>query len=227
MKHVYSLISLLFCLTVQKGFSQVSLTAANGTYVQEFNTLASSGTGNAWTNNVTLEGWYLFRQPSPGTAILTYDASTGTTTAGSFYSYGNTTDRALGGLGSGGAYFGSPSTGNVAGWIAASFTNNTGGTINDVTISFDGEQWRNGGNSPLASQTMVLEYGFGNSFGTVSSWTAPGGNFDWTSPVNTATAGAVDGNGAGKVSNRGGTLTGVNWTTGTTLWIRWVERNDP
>lgn len=224
MKRFYFLVTLCVCFFSQ-AFSQISLTAQNGNYVQEFNSLASSGSGNAWTNNITLEGWYLFRQPLPGTAITAYDASTGSSTAGSFYSYGtNASDRALGGLGSGGAYFGSPSTGNIAGWIGVAFTNNTGGTINDVTLIFDGEQWRNGGNA--TPQTMALEYGFGSSFSTVNSWTSPGGNFDWTSPVATASAGLIDGNVAGKVSNRGGNLSAINWTNGTTLWIRWVERND-
>lgn len=225
MKRFYFLVGLFLFFLAQKSFSQISLTAPTGNYVQEFNTLASSGSGNAWTNNLTLEGWFLFRQPVPGTALATYDASTGTSTAGSFYSYGlNAGDRALGGLGSGGAYFGSPATGNIAGWMAVSFTNNTGGTINEITIAFDGEQWRNGGNA--TPHTMVLEYGFGSSFSSVSSWTEPGGNFNWTSPVASSSAGAVDGNVAGKVSGRGGALNAINWINGSTLWVRWVERND-
>ena len=72
---------------------------------------------------------------------------------------------------------------------------------------------------------MVLQYGFGTNFSDVTTWTAPGGNFDFTSPVFSSTAAAVDGNGAGQVSGLGGTVN-TSWAAGTTLWVRWVETND-
>ncbi len=204
----------------------ISLTSSNSSYTQNFDTLAQSGTANAWTNGSTLEGWYLFRQPAPGSAITSYSTGTGSSTTGSFYSFGATGsgDRALGGLGSGGTYFGSPASGAVAGWIAFAALNAADTPISEVTISFAGEQWRNGGNT--SAQPMVLEYGFGSSFETVTNWLAPGGNFNWTSPVATATAAAVDGNTTGRVENVGGTLSGLTWNTGETLWLRWVELND-
>ena len=96
----------------------------NGSYSQNFDSLATTGTTNTWTNDTTLVGWSLFRQPTPGTAITAYAADSGTSTTGSFYSYGATgnSDRALGGLGTGGTYFGSPASGAIAGWIAFSAT---------------------------------------------------------------------------------------------------------
>jgi predicted extracellular nuclease len=165
-------------------------------------------------------------QPAPGTDITTYTANSGNSGTGNFYAFGvdNNIDRALGGVGSGGAYFGSPVAGAIAGWFAVAATNNTGATINTLNVGFDGEQWRNSGN--VTAQTSVLEYGFGTTFQTVPSWIAPGGNFDWASPVATATAAAVDGNVAGLVAGRGGTLNTLNWTNGSNLWFRWVERND-
>ncbi|MEX0269060.1 beta strand repeat-containing protein [Leptolyngbyaceae cyanobacterium UHCC 1019] len=197
-----------------------------GSYTQSFNSLANSGTNRPWTNDNTILGWSLFRQPTSGTAITTYSAGNGTSTTGSFISYGSTgsTDRALGGLGSGSSYFGSPANGAVAGWIAFAATNTTGATLNTVNLAFNGEQWRNGGNT--TAQTMVLQYGFGASFAAVSTWNTPGGNFNWASPVATATAAAVNGNVAGRVANRGGMLNGLNWANGNTLWVRWVENND-
>ena len=50
--------------------------------------------------------------------------------------------------------------------------------------------------------------------------------FNWTSPVTGTTAGAVNGNTTGRVNSVGGTLSGLNWASGTTLWFRWIERND-
>ncbi|NJK60116.1 MAG: hypothetical protein HC918_07590 [Oscillatoriales cyanobacterium SM2_1_8] len=198
----------------------------SGTYSQAFNTIAETGTNNTWTNNNTIPGWYLFRQPAPGTAITAYNADNGGSNTGSFYSYGptNNSERALGGLGTGGTYFGSPTSAAVAGWIAFGATNTTGNTINSLTVNFDGEQWRNGGNT--TAQSMVLEYGFGTSFTTVPTWTAPGTIFNWTSPIATSTAAAVNGNSEGRVANVGGTLSSLNWANNDTLWFRWIENND-
>jgi hypothetical protein len=224
MKNV--IISAAGLVLVASGASaQVSFTGS--AYAQDFSTLTStSGTGQAWSNNVTLSGWSLFRQPDPGTALTTYGGDTGTNNAGQFFSYGaaGSNERAFGGLGSGGTYFGSPASAAIAGWLTVGFTNNTAGVLTSFTLGFDGEQWRNGGNT--SAQTMVLEYGFGASFTTVASWTAPGGNFDWSSPVTGASAAAVDGNTAGLVAGRGGTISSLNWAVGNTLWVRWVERND-
>jgi hypothetical protein len=221
----YKILGLLVILASSfNSFAQISVPNVAFTYNQDFNSLAISGTGNAWTNNVTLVGWQLFNK-TPA-AITTYDSGTGSATAGAFMSYGSpaSNERSLGGLASGGAYFGSPASGTVAGWIAVGFTNNTGSTITSFNVAFDGEQWRNGGN--VTSQSMVLQYGEGASFTMVSNWITPGGNFDWSSPIATATAAAVDGNGAGKVSGKGGVISGLTWSAGSTLWIRWVENND-
>jgi predicted extracellular nuclease/phosphodiesterase/alkaline phosphatase D-like protein len=207
-----------------------------GTYGQNFDGLASSGTNNAWTNDLTLPGWHLFRQPAASpVAITSYNADTGTATSGNFLSYGSSgsSDRALGGLGSGGVYFSGPSpapavpAGSVAGWFALALSNATATPITNLAIAFNGEQWRNGGNT--TAQTMVLEYGYGASFEQVASWTAPGGTFNWSSPVATAPTGAaVDGNNAGRVGNLGGTLnlSASPWAANATLWLRWIENND-
>ena len=217
------LIILFFISTNYSIYSQIAV--ADGTpYTQDFNSLISAGTSQVWTNNSTLQGWYLYNKSN--NAIVAYNADAGSGTTGSFISYGTAlnSERSLGGLASGGAYFGSPPAGTVAGWIAVCFNNTTGSTINDAAIAFNGEQWRNNGN--VTAQSMVLQYGLGATFTSVSTWVTPGGNFDWTSPIATATAAAVDGNVAGLVSGRGGNLTSLNWVNGAILWIRWIENND-
>jgi hypothetical protein len=195
-------------------------------YAQSFDTLAGSGSSVVWANDSTLEGWSLFRQPAPGTPIASYATGNGGSNSGAFYSFGasGSSDRALGGLGSGGAYFGSPVSGSLAGWIAAEFRNDSGQTLSGFSLGFDGEQWRNGGNT--ATQSMAFEYGFGSSFDAVGTWVSPGGLFDWSSVVNTATAGAIDGNAAGLVAGRGGVIN-TQWNASDTLWVRWAEVNDP
>lgn len=200
----------------------------SGSYSQNFDVLATTGSANAWSNGTSpIAGWYLFKQPAPGAAIVSYGTDNGGSSSGNFYSFGITgsAERALGGTASGGAYFGSPGSGSIAGWIAVALANNTGSTINSATLNYDGEQWRNGGNT--SSQTMVLEYGFGTDFTSVGTWIAPGGNFDWASPVVGASSAAIDGNTTGLLIDRGGILGSLNWAAGSILWIRWVERNDP
>jgi hypothetical protein len=215
---------LFLAAAVLSSQAAVSISSAGSPYTQTFDTLAV--TGSAWNNGSTLPGWSLFSQPSPGTPIATYAAGNGSSTTGSFYSFGATgsSERALGGVGSGGAYFGSPATGAIAGWIAVNFINASGGTFDGFNVLWNGEQWRNGGNS--TPQTMAFEYGFGASFGAVSSWTAPGGGFDFTSVVNTATAAAVDGNVAGLAAGLGGPVSNLTWNDGESLWLRWAEIND-
>ena len=201
----------------------------SGSYTQTFDALAASGASIAWTNDGTLPGWFQFRQPaSSPVAVTSYNADTGASNSGAFVSYGasGSSERALGGLGTGGTYFGSPASGAVAGWFGLALNNASGSAISSLNVSFNGEQWRNGGNT--TAQTMVLEYGYGASLDQVASWVAPGGNFNWISPVATATAATVDGNTAGRVSNLGGNLdlSANPWGAGSTLWLRWIETND-
>ena len=112
-------------------------------------------------------------------------------------------------------------------------TNGTGGSIDSFNLSFDGEQWRDGGISGTTAvptaQTMVLEYGVGATFDEVPLWTAPGGTFDFASPIflSTAAGVALDGNdAANRAAGLGGTIPNLTWGAGETLWLRWVELND-
>ncbi len=131
------------------------VTAANQMFTENFNTLAITGSPSAsdpiaWSNDSTLPGWSLFsRRPSDPTALTSYRAGAGTDNTGSFYSFGSSGsgERALGGIGSQGTYYGEPSSGTVAGWFAVAFTNNSGSALEGFAVTFDGEQWRNGGNA--------------------------------------------------------------------------------
>lgn len=201
----------------------ISVDSVGFTYSQDFDSLTTSTTATPWANDSTLPGWSLFISTLADAPTIV--AGNGGGNAGSFYSFGGTgsADRALGGTASGGAYFGSPASNAVAGYIAVAFTNNSGGVLDGFTLGFNGEQWRNGGNT--AAQNMVLEFGVGASFGTVGAWTAPAG-LTWASPVVGSTGAAVDGNTAGLVSGLSASFTQLAWAPGDTLWLRWIERND-
>lgn len=202
----------------------VSLTSVAAGYSQSFDSLATAGTTTvsnlAWANDSTLAGWSLYT--ATGSGITTYAAGTGSSNSGAFYSFGaaNSNERALGGVGSGGSYFGSPASGAVAGYIVLGVTNNTGLTLDSATVRFDGEQWRNGGNTTL--HNMAVEHRFGASY-AAAGWSAP--SVAWTAPLASASAAPVDGNGAGLVA---GVSYGIStlWAPGETLWLRWTERNE-
>ena len=207
-------------LALLPAHADISVTSPSFTYAENFDTLSTSTTASAWANDSTLAGWSLFA--STGAAVPTIVGGTGSSNTGSFYSFGAAAlaERALGSAASGGAYFGSPASGAVAGWIALSLTNNSGGTLDSFTVAFDGEQWRNGGNTN--AQSLVLEYGFGASFGSVGGWTSLA---SFTSPVVGASAAAIDGNTAGLVTGLGGSVN-TPWAMSDTLWLRWADLND-
>jgi hypothetical protein len=203
--------------------ASITIGSPSFTYSQSFDSLTTSTAATPWVNDSTLEGWSLFI--STGPAAPTYAADNGGSNAGTFRSFGATgsSERALGSTASGGAYFGAPGSGFPAGYIAASFTNGSGGALDSFTIAFDAEQWRNGGNT--SAQTLALQYGYGASFADVVDWSTPGGGFAWSSPVVGSTAAAVVGNTAGLVAGVGGTVA-TNWAAGDTLWVRWLDLND-
>ena len=62
--------------------AQVNLTTIGSAYTQDFDGLATSGTSNIWTDNVSLTGWY--------SSEIDYIGDAGTSTTGGLHSYGTT-----------------------------------------------------------------------------------------------------------------------------------------
>jgi uncharacterized repeat protein (TIGR01451 family) len=206
-------------------------------YTQNFDSLANTGTTNAWANGVTLAGWYAFRltdasniiragAASVVTAMPNYRADNGTSNSGAVYSFGATgsTNRTLGTIGSG-----TPQDQS----FALVLRNDTATTYNAIDLSFVAQQWRNGGNTTV--QTVEFDYGIFDGASDLTTLT-PGNNitgytvvpdYSLVSIVNTATAGALDGTLAANSANKSGTLTGVNWAPGQVLVLRWYDNNDP
>src|SRR5215813_552213 len=108
----------------------IPITSFGTPSTQNFDTLANSGTPS-WTDDSTLAGWYTqFGTAANPTA---YTPGTGSSGTGALYSYGSAsaTDRSLGSVGSG-------TTGDI--YWAIKLTNNTGGTITSLNVSYVGEQ---------------------------------------------------------------------------------------
>lgn len=172
--------------------AQISITGIANPFTQNFNSLAASGTSNAWTNNSTIPGWYAAKTSG---AVATYRANDGTSNAANLCSFGtaNNTDRALGSVGAGGSSFA---------W-GVRFKNNTANTtINSVKVTFTGEQWRV--STSLREQPVRFSYFV--SAGAINTFSAtetgylkvPFANF--ISPVYSGADVALDGNaGANRV----------------------------
>lgn len=211
-------------LALLPAHAALTVSSASFTYSESFDSLTTTATTTvAWANDSTLAGWSLFN--GAGAAITTYGADTGGSNTGSFRSFGDagSSERALGSTASGGAYFGSPASGALAGTISVALTNTSGSTLAGFTLGYSGEQWRNGGNT--SAQPLSFDYGFGATYAAVTTWTAAGAGFNFTSPVVGSTAAAVNGNVAGLVTGLGGTVI-TPWANGTTLWLRWSDLND-
>lgn len=220
----------LAALATLPAHAAVSLTASDLDYSETFDLLASTGSTSAtptaltWANDSTLKGWSLYN--AAGGELTTYRANHGNANTGSVYSYGSTSnsDRALGALGSGNTYWAGAGSGALAGYIALSLQNDTGKTIDSFKLSFDGEQWRNGGNT--TAQAMTVQYGFGASFADVTAWSDLS-SLTFTSPIATATGAALNGNlDANRVTGLNQAVQSLDWSTGSTMWVRWAEVNN-
>jgi endonuclease G len=201
-----------------------SITSLGVPLTENFDTLAQTGTNLTWTDNTTIPGWYSSR--------TTYNSGTGSSNTGALYSFGvagtnPVTDRALGSVGSSG-------TGTV--YWGVKLTNNTGGTITSLIVTYTGEQWRNGGvatppNLSLA-QTVDFQYQIANA-GTITNINTPTTGWldydplDFTSPTfNTTAAVTLDGNAAANRVQKSATIS-LTIANGQEVWLRWVDINHP
>jgi uncharacterized protein len=195
------------------------ITTMGAPLTENFNTLASTGTGIAWADNSTIPGWYSSR--------ITYNSGTGSSNTGALYSFGvagvnPVTDRALGSVGSSG-------TGTV--FWGARFINNTGDTITSLNVSYIGEQWRSGGSSsatPSVAQTADFQYQVADPGDIIAvnnpatGWVAHP-SLAFTSPIfGTTVASALDGNAAANRTAKSATIL-LTVAPGQEVWLRWRD----
>jgi hypothetical protein len=149
-------------------------------YTENFDSLASSGTP-AWANDSTLPGWFLSTDATP--SVTSYLVGNGSVTTGGFYSFGavSSTDRALGGLGSN-TYYGASGVG--LGYIGLILQNQTGATINEMSVSYVGEQWRNGGNTAI--QSLNFSYVVSSSLPNLTDPGTAVSALNFASPIHTS-----------------------------------------
>ena len=189
-----------------------------GTYTQNFDTLANTGSNlTPWSDNSTLSGWYAYQSSTGG--IASYRPNNSARLA-SFGGEG-AADRALGsGLDSG--------SGDSV-HLGVRFRNSSPVAISSVNISFDGEQWFQGGTHAGQFDTLAFSYqvfdGGTGGFSVTDGWVAVDA-LTFTSPIYGNPAGPLDGNlPANRVPDIASTINGVSIAPGQEIWFRWMATN--
>lgn len=204
-----SLITLLLLLFIRLSATHaagnISLTSLGTSYLQNFNTLATSG-----TSDVMPDGWSFSETGANANAM--YTAGDGSSNSGDTYSFGIGSDRALG----------SVQSGSLLAAIGACFTNNTGQTITSLDISFTGEQWRLG--TTGRADRLDFQYSTDATSLTTGSWFHVDA-LDFSSPNTTAATGALDGNAAANRTAISASITGLSLASGATVFVRWTDFN--
>ncbi|MBD2412463.1 hypothetical protein FACHB389_23110 [Nostoc calcicola FACHB-389] len=203
--------SLAFAPEVIEAYKSILPASFTGTtYSQNFNSLANSGTSISWTNDSTISGWYA--------TTTTYNAGNGSSNTGSLYSFGSTTERALGSVASG-------TTGTI--YYGLRLQNNTDSAISQLRVSYTGEQWRSANNT--SQQKLNFSYQTGTTLTslTAGTWT-PVTSLDFTSPIALLLATSLDGNLA--INKNVKTSILINLATpiavGKEIILRWEDIDD-
>lgn len=216
-KQLASLIAATFCLT-PLGYSQVSYNTSGVTYTENFNApdinLTTSG-NYTWTDDSTLAGWY--SENAAAGIESQFPGGIGATQV--LYSFRNNAVDVGAGSGRG---FGSRTTSAGTFSYAFGITNNTGITLNSTDISFVSALWRTPNNSTTDSLTV------GYAITTSDPWaglTYTSIGILGQSITQAASGGGVntDPNTSGLFYSKSTTVSGLNWATGDTLYLRFVD----
>jgi hypothetical protein len=208
MKKIAIAVLVLLGCAATAGAQCISLPTAGAAVTENFDTLASSGT----TNTALPAGWAFYETST--NANTTYRADSGTGATGDTYSYGAT--------GSSERAFGTLLSGTLVPTIGACFTNNTGAEITALTISYTGEQWRQG----AAGRQDRLDFQYSLDATSLSTGTWVDDNaLDFMAPNYGSVTGAYNGNATANRTLLADYLTGLSIAPGATFWIRWTDFN--
>lgn len=204
-RRILVLVTLVGCGPLSLRLPALPLLQVNVAATENFDALAASG-----TSAVLPAGWSLLESGSGANA--TYTAGTGSASTGNTYSFGasGSGERALGGLRSAGVV---PLFGTVV-------TNQTGVTLAGLAVAYTGEQWRLG----ASGRTDRLDFAYSldaTDLGT-GTWVDVDA-LDFSAPVASGTAGALNGNLAGNRATRAFLITGLELPAEAELWMRWTD----
>lgn len=190
----------------------VQLTGPSGTYTQNFDALPNDGTAIPWTAS-NLTDWYISK--------ATFNASSGSLASTGFYSYGTAgaTERALGAIAG-------DASGPAFTYGVELQNANAAGNITSVTLTYRGEQWRNGGNT--SKQNVTVAYSLDATSLTTGTWTAAPATLTFLGPKASSSQVALNGNDPTNSATLSDVLfSGLAIAPGQTFWIRWLDALNP
>jgi hypothetical protein len=197
---------MILVMFVGNGWSQQSITTAGSVVTQNFNTMGSSATTSLPTGFKMGTDW------STGTTATTVAAGTSGTgiltgsSTGGFYNFANgvtasSTDRAIGFLSSSG--YASPRS------IIYAFTNNTGSTVNSLTIEWNYEKYRSG--------TRAFNWTFFHGSTSTASTANTSGDQAYAADANNTTISNPPASTA-----KSFTISSLSIANGSTYYLRWT-----
>ncbi len=213
MQKIVASLTLAATLT-SAAFGQVSLTALNSAYTQNFDTL--SNTAGSTTNNLVLTGWSMTETGGGARDNEQYAVDTGASNTGDTYSYGTaaSTDRALGSLRSG----------TLISSFGVRFINNTGVTLTSLAVAYTGEQWRLGALN--RTDTLKFEYSLDATSLTTGTWTAVAA-LDFLTFATTGSIGSTNGNSLTYQTSLSATIGSLSIPNASTVFFRWSDLDAP
>lgn len=216
---LFLLIVVLGLFTVNKSFAQISLTAMDVAYAQNFDAVLGTSDIYLSDNDPLFPGLYTYRTVG-NTQPQLIQAYQITNNLGKHYNFGTVgaPDRAFGTI-----------YNSASGIIKFGFRfkNNTGATINSLVISYTGEQWRTGGSSTTqVANTLAFDYLRSATVtdlitGTYTVFDA----LSFISPTLTPYATTLDGNLAANRTLISATID-VSIPDGEEIMIRWTDVDD-
>ncbi len=201
-------------LLILNCWGQISMTIGSS-ISQDFNSLSPSG--GVWNDNSTLINWYW--QDNNGSDNYFGDDGSSEPLNSTRYAYWKT------GLGFPEIAMGGISTGSNGFVMGVQFLNNSGASIEDVKVSYTGEQWHVGGASIPSkitfwykiSTTPITDLTPNNNTG----WTAVTA-LDFTSPIISGSSGMLDGNAsANRTVFSNVSIPNLNISSGSYIMLRW------
>jgi hypothetical protein len=188
-----------------------------GSYTQNFDTLSATGSVS-WKDNSTIPGWYWQNQIQ--TTYLTYTADDGKSSIVGKKSYGvsGNSDRSMGILPDKDYTFA----------IGLVLQNKSSSNITQVSVSYTGEQWRNGGYN--SSQALLFGYIIGSTLNPVftsgTGWNSVS-DLRFYSPIFGPPAKALNGNDpANSVVFKDVSLPNINIPPNSYLQLRWYKQSE-
>lgn len=214
--------------------AQVSIDDISFVYGQDFDSLTVGLFYNPWSNGSTLAGWYAISEvyidedeniDESYADFTQYKRGDGSSSSWALYSFGsdqNDPDRALGTINQNDSQ-------DIA--FGLLMTNNTGATINSITLSYTAEQWRRVDSSTKGYQAIALGYQVSNDIDASSSGLLDGifidlpeGNLLSSDTTTLADAVKIDGNDPSNQSNVSITFP-LSFNHSQELFIRFYDPN--